>query len=97
MKLRKSWQTTEGYLDDAFKLLPMSVKDNPEGGSVTEYREYLSHNELELALDELEGLGDVNKLPIEYWKILLYAAKEMGLTKHEKRYIEILDAHNEGK
>ena len=90
MKLRKSWQTTEGYLDKAFKLLPSTVINNPEGGSVSEYKKYLLHNELELALDELEGLGEANDFPEEYWQQLFNAAKEMGLNKHKKRYLDIL-------
>ena len=96
MNLRNSWQTTEGYLEEAFKLLPASVSVNPEDGSVAEYKEYITQNEFELALDELEHLGEVNKLSIEYWENLLNAAKEMGLAKHEKRYLEILGAFGEG-
>ena len=51
-----------------------------------QYKEFLSHNEFELALDELEGLGPNNPVTEEFWAQLLAAAEEMGLRLHAMRY-----------
>ena len=38
----------------------------------------LAHNELELAFDELEALGDANQVTGAYWEELTSAAALMG-------------------
>ena len=53
---------------------------------LAEYEEYLAHNELELALDELEQIGEEGVRSISYWQNLLAAADNMGLAKHAVRY-----------
>ena len=60
--------------------------DGEEGGSVKRYREWLDHNELELALDELEALAEVNAVQRAFWESMLSAADEMKLTDHAERY-----------
>ena len=42
----------------------------------------IEHNELELALDELEMLGGINKVPRQFWVCLRDAAIEMQLPNH---------------
>jgi hypothetical protein len=54
-------------------------------GSVARLDEWLDHNELELALDELESLGVDNAAPPAYWQVLMSAAVRMGLADHTVR------------
>jgi hypothetical protein len=92
MNLRKSWEITENFLNSAFNLLPNNPQPNSEeGGTVENYKEYLEHNELELALDELEGLGEVNKVSKDYWRNLLNAAKQMSLKEKVEKYQNIIN------
>ena len=48
-------------------------------------QQYLDHNELELALDEREHLGEHASAPIEFWAELRSAAEEMRLAGHYER------------
>jgi hypothetical protein len=84
--LEASWTRTRQHLESAFAYLPPSPKVGEDGGNVALYREYLEQNELELALDELEMLGEANPVSAAFWQSLLQAALEMGLTSHEERY-----------
>ena len=79
-RLRESWARTSEYLRSARALLP------PKGAG--QFEEYLAHNELELALDELEAAGEGR--PAEFWRHLLAAAENMGLAEHAARYREHL-------
>ncbi|GAA4010196.1 hypothetical protein GCM10022247_35450 [Allokutzneria multivorans] len=57
----------------------------PEGSvteldiTVADVRDYLNHNEWEVALDLLEELGDVQPLPLGFWETLATAAEQMRL------------------
>jgi len=69
-------------------VLPYSSQRLPEaadGWSIETYQEWIDHNELELALDGLEGLGEINPVPREFWAHLCDAAREMGLGRHVLR------------
>lgn len=46
------------------------------------YREWIEHNELELALEELQGFGEIHQVPRQFWVHLRDAAIEMRLAKH---------------
>ncbi len=85
-ELEASWSRTRAHLENAFAQLPASPVDGEEGGSAQEYREWLDYNELELALDELEMLGEVNGVERTFWEFLLQAATEMDLNDHAMRY-----------
>ncbi len=85
--LQKLWLKIEKHLNNAFNLLPPNPIDNQEGGRVQNFHEFLNANELELALDELEGLSEVNKVPNEFWNDLFEAASLMKLEEHKKRYV----------
>ena len=84
-RLKHSWRITRGYLENAVDLLPERFLNSAEGKALTRY-EWLGYNELELALDELERLGDVNDAPTAFWAELLAAAKNMALANHVERY-----------
>lgn len=84
-RIHESWDRTRAYLGRAALLLPPSPFKSAEGGRIDRYREWLDHNELELALDELEGLGANNPVPREFWVHLRDAAEEMRLERHVLR------------
>lgn len=58
-KLIKSWEITETLLERARNALPALPAQHEQGAAelLTQYREFLEHNELGLALDVLEDLG----------------------------------------
>lgn len=49
------------------------------------FSEFLEHNELELALDELVELGASTSPSKGFWEALESAANKMGLTDHQIR------------
>lgn len=50
--------------------------------------EFLDHNELELALYELECLGEDNAVPPEYWRKLAEAARLMDLQERANQAMD---------
>ncbi|MDX1486921.1 MAG: hypothetical protein R3268_01875 [Acidiferrobacterales bacterium] len=87
-ELEASWSRTRANLEKAFAQLPSFPRDGEEGGSVQRYREWLDHNELELALDELELLGEANDAGKLFWESMLRTATGMNLNAHAARYRE---------
>jgi hypothetical protein len=75
--LEQNWEKTRGFLEAAAKLLPPSISQTDE--RLARYREWFEHNELELAYDELKGIGDDMLLPGQFWEALKNAAISMGL------------------
>jgi hypothetical protein len=55
-------------------------------GTLAQYQDYLEHNELELALDELADVGVANSPPVEFWRKLCQAAENMELTEHVAKF-----------
>jgi hypothetical protein len=86
MNLEESWNITRQHLEAARSLLPSDLEEDAEFGILKRFDEWLYHNELELALDELEGLGELNGCTTAYWKELLAAAENMKLQKQGVRY-----------
>ena len=79
--LWKRWKVTEAHLEHARGLLP---SPSPEAAAeyerlLAEYRSFLEHNELELALDRLEELGDLVPCRGGFWRNLERAAESMDL------------------
>ena len=85
MNLHKSWEITRLHLEKARNLLPSTLNESPEGGSLAEYEDFLSHNELGLAFDELELIGLENPCPPEFWQEMLDAAENMQLNEQAER------------
>jgi len=87
-RLKESWRITKQHFEAARALLPSSLIEYPESeqGSLKGFEEYLAYNELELALDELEGLGDANHCSAEFWQELAAAAENMELAKRADCY-----------
>ncbi|MBI5537993.1 MAG: hypothetical protein HY898_35045 [Deltaproteobacteria bacterium] len=75
--LRESWARTTAHLSRAAEL--------STGQDLSQFREYLEHNELQLAADVLTELADEHgQLPRAFWEALQYAYENMGLEKNAK-------------
>jgi hypothetical protein len=81
--LRRLWAAVRRDFDRAWVLLPSPPAEVE--GRVARLAEWLDHNELELALDELEALGEDNAALPAYWEQLRSAAERMGLATHVAR------------
>jgi hypothetical protein len=85
-ELQDSWLKTTEFLRDARAHLSEAA-EGVCADEIAEFEDYLSHNELELALDSLEAA--VLKSPgesLHIFELLVSAADNMGLTKHAARY-----------
>ena len=80
-ELWKNWKVTEAHLEHARGLLPSPSQDiaTEYQRLLSDYRSYFGHNELELALDMLQELGDLVPCRGGYWRNLERAAETMGL------------------
>ena len=81
--LKQLWEAVRQDFDRARSLLP--ARPAQVEGSLDRLREWLGHNELELALDELESLGEDNPAPPKFWEALRSAAERMGLAERADR------------
>jgi hypothetical protein len=81
--LFKRWKISEALLKRAHRALPRPDQATEEQFRVLEdeFLEYLEHNEHELALDMLQEAGDMVVPRGGFWKDLIRAAENMGLTK----------------
>jgi hypothetical protein len=84
--LENSWAITCRHLEAAKECLMDRHGISKE--ALGEYQGFLDHNELELALDELEAVGEATKSDRHFWKFLLLAAENMSLSRHAARYRE---------
>lgn len=107
VKQIKLWKVIRWHLEQARCMLPAPTRENfgelvdHDLASLAEYQENLDHNELELALDQLEGLGDLNDCPGGFWRDLEKAADLMGLDKRaatfHRKFEQALDARARGR
>jgi hypothetical protein len=103
LKRIKEWKIVRWHLEQARLVLPQDVLENTgelpdhELGTLTAYDEYLDYNELELALDQLEGLGELNDCRGGFWRSLEKAAALMGLEERaaslHQKFEDVLDSH----
>ncbi|AMN12057.1 hypothetical protein ACZ81_10945 [Alteromonas macleodii] len=90
-KLMK-WKLIENELWQAHQLLPKNIKQSDFGYREVDFLEYLSHNELRLAMEELDGVIVDNPSPSkEFWQHLVNAANLMN-SKKEPTYKQFIDA-----
>jgi hypothetical protein len=82
--LEQSWTRTEKFLNEAASLVPPG-----DSKKLVQYKEYLGHNELELAMDEIFYLGKESGYPSAFFSHLKLAAQNMGLTERVKE-IELI-------
>ncbi|MEV5149885.1 MafI family immunity protein [Streptomyces sp. NPDC052727] len=78
--LAPSWTTTRDHLTAAMSCLTETAEIDPSG-----VQDWLDHNELGLAFDDLVDLGHDHELPLTFWQHLDKAAREMNL------YSSVLD------
>jgi hypothetical protein len=74
-RLKKQWTITTAILESA-------GAEVSTASGYSAYREYIEHNELELALNALMDLGEQNPVSADYWWNLKKAAEVMGLRSH---------------
>lgn len=85
-QLHQSWERTCGFLRDA----RAHISEAGEAicaDEIAQFQEFLSHNELELALDELDAAFE--KSEFESWRMLelmALAAASMGLIERQRQY-----------
>jgi hypothetical protein len=84
--LSESWKRSYRYLTAARYYLPPVLRESPESGTVAQFEQFLRHNELGLALDELEGIGETNNADPQFWSEMILAAENMELHDHAARY-----------
>jgi len=77
-ELRKIWKEVDALLNEA-RALFSEIETGEDGFSEERFKEYLEHNELGLALEELEGIPLYNEVPREFWQLLLKSANRMQL------------------
>ena len=75
-ELEASWQRTRKRFERAVALLALPEDDHARLAS---YQQNLDHNELELALDDLEEAAEDTIQAPEVWEHLRWAAENMGL------------------
>lgn len=79
------WATTRAHLQAARELLVPPVAPCEDGWTIDRYEEWLEHNELELAFEELEGIGLESLGSPEFWSCMARAALSMGLVERADR------------
>lgn len=84
-ELRRLWASIRYDFEAARKLLPQTP--NERQGSLARLEEWLDQNELELALYELERLGEDNDVTPAYWQALASAADRMDMSELRKSLI----------
>jgi hypothetical protein len=80
--LAKRWKTIEANLNRVCAALPSpEPTDRPKfEASIAQFREYISHNEFELAFDALFAAADLARCRGGVWRDLERTAEFMGLS-----------------
>ncbi|WP_394225117.1 hypothetical protein [Pseudoalteromonas spongiae] len=87
MSISDKWELISAELFAAYKLLPTEIKESDFGYCEEDFLEYLSVNELRLAMEELDGVIEDNKSPGRlFWEHLIKAATLMNRPEHAKKY-----------
>lgn len=89
-KYKPIWDEVIKLLIEARRFLDInnsSVEEITDG----EFFKYLEHNELELALDELEKISNSFEVPKQFWQCLIRTANLMDLKAQSKRYVKFSD------
>ncbi|HUQ26970.1 MAG TPA: hypothetical protein VM051_00165 [Usitatibacter sp.] len=85
-ELERNLAITTKHLLAARALLRDDLPAGADGASLEGFEDCLRQNEMEFALDELEDLGLTCHPVAEFWKHLMYAADNMGLTERAAEY-----------
>jgi hypothetical protein len=84
--LAESWATTLRHLAACRFYLPECFATEEAKAAELELALYLHHNELGLALELAESLGDALDPPQQFWRELQLAAKSMGMHEVATRF-----------
>jgi len=81
-ELWKRWKVTEAHLRSAQRALPEPPSEVAAEFErlLSEFSSFLDHNELELALDMLQELGELVACRGGFWRDLERAAESMSLS-----------------
>jgi len=94
-KAAENWQAARKALQLARTLLGSNpTLEDAQGrqlGSPEQLDEFLAHSELELAVGELESLGELNEVPRAYWQHLREAALRLDLSERAACYAARVD------
>lgn len=82
-ELQALWARIEADLRRARSFLPA---DADSDGVLSEYQEFLEHNELELACDTLEQYAEERLVEAAFWLALRDAAAKMSLQERVNQY-----------
>jgi ribosomal protein S18 acetylase RimI-like enzyme len=87
MSIDQKWKLISDELLAAFNLLPSRVNESDFGYSKEDFLQYLSVNELRLAMEELDGVMENNTSPGQlFWEHMNKAASLMNKPKHIEKY-----------
>jgi hypothetical protein len=84
--LAESWARTLRHIAASRFYLPEALETKEALSAEREYAHYLHHNELGLALEAIEALGEIQSSPPAFWHELELAAKSMGMHEAATRY-----------
>lgn len=84
--LKASWGKTIRHLHAARTYLSEDLFFEEAREYEGQMNDYLSHNELDLALDAAEMLGTICNGSSQFWRELQSAAENMGLIEEADRY-----------
>lgn len=85
-ELERMWAATAKHLSAARAQLPEVPAPGVDGATISGFDECLRHNEMELALDELEDLGLTNAPSAAFWRHLIFAAESMELSERAAEF-----------
>jgi hypothetical protein len=83
-ELLEQWRITEGWLREA--RLRIAANSDSAEDNLNNFEEYLSHNELELALDELAEVAMHSPQGHRFWDSMVQAAVSMKLDERSKAF-----------
>src|SRR5437773_10847215 len=83
-ELERSWRRTEGYLRDARAHLSQ-IAEAEFADSISQFEEFLEHNELGLAFETLESLAVESQWEsMRVFELLALAAASIGLHNEQR-------------
>jgi len=83
MDLPNLWTQIRSDLQRARNTLSSNATDD---AAISEYEEFLNHNELELACEMLEFYAESHAVSKEFWIALRDAAAKMELSDRTRKY-----------
>ena len=85
IKQFQSWKRSKDFLLKAKSFVLFNLLDEIQMQTIKDFDEFIKHNELGLAFEQLIFLSETINLPIEFWKEMFLAAKEMKLEDEAKK------------